>query len=504
MANQAKKTWYDVIVVGGGLAGLTCGAFLAKSGKSVLVLEKEPTPGGCCSSFERQGFTFDVGVHFVLGAGPEGSAGKLLRALGVSGLVEFVKVDPMYRAVFPDFSLDVPLEWGSYQDLLCKRFPNERQGLSRLWDEMKELYDQMYAVPDELTFWDKARFPLNFTLLANYSGRTFQAMLDDSLHDPRLKAVVSSVWPFIGCPPSRVSAVYMSGLLATCFLEKAYYPKGGSGRLSQALAGALARHGGELVTQTEVARILVKGGRACGVELVNGERLGAFFVVSASDSRRTFLNLVGERYLKPGFVKKLKAMRSSFSVCETYLGISLSPQETQGLSHQVFSYDSYDMDEAYQRMLSGDAQAPVSFALPSLHDPGLAPAGHGALTLLTYRPYHLVKDRSGERGKMEAQMLSKAEKILPGLEGKIKVRDFSSPQTLERYTHAFSGGPYGWDFTPDQVGIQRLQPVTPIRNLLLAGHWTTPGGGTTTAMVSGLLASKKVLRRYENQKEIMV
>jgi prolycopene isomerase len=105
---------------------------------------------------------------------------------------------------------------------------------------------------------------------------------------------------------------------------------------------------------------------------------------------------------------------------------------------------------------------------------------------------------------MEAQMLSKAEKILPGLEGKIKVRDFSSPQTLELSTHAFSGGPYGWDFTPDQVGIQRLQPVTPIRNLLLAGHWTNPGGGTTTAMVSGLLASKKVLRRYESQKEVML
>jgi phytoene dehydrogenase-like protein len=105
---------------------------------------------------------------------------------------------------------------------------------------------------------------------------------------------------------------------------------------------------------------------------------------------------------------------------------------------------------------------------------------------------------------MEAQMLSKAEKILPGLEGKIKVKDFSSPQTLKRSTHAFSGGPYGWDFTPNQVSIHRLQPVTPIQKLLLAGHWTTPGGGATTAMVSGLLASKKVLRRYERQKEVML
>jgi prolycopene isomerase len=504
MANQAKKTWYDVIVVGGGLAGLTCGAFLAKASRSVLVLEKEPKPGGCCTSFERQGFTFDVGVHFVLGAGPEGGVGKILRALGVANEMDFIKLDPLYRAVFPDFTLDVPSDWPVFQELLVKRFPDEASGLARLWDVMKELYDQMHSVPDELSFWDKARFPLNYTLLANFSNKAFQAMLDESLRDPKLKAVVSSLWLFLGCPPSRASALSMSGLLATCFLEKAYYPKGGSGRLSQALAGALARHGGELVTQTEVARILVKGGRACGVELVNGERLGAFFVVSASDARRTFLNLVGERYLKPGFVKKLKAMRPSFSACETYLGISLSPEETQGLSHQVFSYDSYDMDEAYQRMLSGDVRAPVSFALPSLHDPGLAPPGHGALTLLTYRPCHLVKDGSGERGKMEAQMLSKAEKILPGLEGKIKVRDFSDPQTLERSTHAFSGGPYGWDFTPDQVGIQRLQPVTPIRNLLLAGHWTNPGGGVANSMVSGLLASRRVLKRYEAHKELMV
>lgn len=504
MANQIKKDWYDTIIVGGGLAGLTCGAFLAKAGMSVLVLEKEPKPGGCCTSFQRDGFTFDVGVHFVLGAGPEGSAGRILSALGAEKAVEFVKVDPMYRAAFPDFSLDVPLDWKAFVELLAARFPQERPGLSRLWDEMKELYDQMYALPDELSLWDKARFPLNYTLLANYSGRTFQEMLDDSLHDLKLKAVVSSLWPFLGCPPSRVSAVYMSGLLATCFIEKAYYPKGGTGKLSQALAEAFVSQGGEFATQTEVTGILVKGGRACGVELANGERLGSFFVVSASDARRTFLSLVGERYLKPGFVNKLKTMRPSFSPCESYLGISLSQEEAQSLSHQVFTYDSYDMDQAYQKMLSGDPGAPVAFALPSLHDPSLAPQGHGALTLLTYRPYDSVKDWSGERARMEEVMLEKAERILPGLGSKIKVRDFATPRTIERFTYASSGGPYGWDFTPDQVGIARLQPITPIKNLLLAGHWTTPGGGTSTTMYSGLLASRKVLRRYERQRAVMV
>lgn len=504
MANQAKKTWYDTIVVGGGLAGLTCGAFLAKAGRSVLVLEKEPKPGGCCISFEKEGFTFDLGVHFILGAGPEGGVGKILRALGVANEVDFIKLDPLYRAVFPDFTLDVPSDWPAFQELLVKRFPDEASGLARLWDVMKELYDQMHSMPDELSFGDKARFPLNYTLLANFSNKAFQAMLDESLRDPRLKAAVSSLWLFLGCPPSRASALSMSGLLAACFLEKAYYPRGGSGKLPQALVSALSKHGGELVTGTEVAGILVKGGRACGVELPDGDRLGAFFVVSASDARRTFKDLVGERYLPPRFVKKINAMRPSPSVCEAYLGISLSPEETQGLSHQVFSYDSYDMDEAYKKMLSGDAQAPVSFALPSLHDPGLAPPGHGALTLLTYRPFDLVPDWPREQARIEREMIAGAEKTLPGLAGKIKIRDFATPRTLELRTHGFSGGPYGWDCFPDQVGIHRLQPLTPIQNLILAGHWTNPGGGVANAMVSGLLASKKVLRRYECHKEVMV
>jgi phytoene desaturase len=504
MANQAKKTWYDVIVVGGGLAGLTCGAFLAKAGRSVLVLEKEPTPGGCCVSFEKEGFTFDLGVHFVLGAGPEGGVGKILRALGAASEVDFIQLDPLYRAVFPDFTLDVPSDWPAYQELLVKRFPDEASGLARLWDVMKELYDQMHSVPDELSFWDKARFPLTYTLLANYSSKTFQATLDESLHDPKLKAVVSSLWLFLGCPPSRASALSMSGLLASCFLEKAYYPRGGSGKLPQALASALSRHGGELVTGTEVTGILVKGGRACGVELPDGERLGAFFVVSAGDARRTFRDLVGEKYLSPRFIKKLDAMRPSPSVCEAYLGISLEGLGAQGLSPQVFTYDAYDTDEVHQKMMAGAPDAAVTVSLPSACDPGLAPPGHGALTLLTYRPYDLAADWPKEQARIEHEMIAKAEKTLPGLAGKIKIRDFASPRTLELRTHGFSGAPYGWDCFPDQVGIHRLQPVTPIQNLILAGHWTHPGGGVANAMASGLLASRKVLKRYELRKGVLV
>lgn len=494
------KSKYDVIVIGGGLGGLTAGAFLAKAGKSVLLCEREPKTGGCATSFEREGFIFDAGVHFVLGAGEEGNAGRILSSLGVKVDINFVERNPMYRCVFPEHKFDVSLSKEEWIETLSSYFPDERMGLNRIFEDMEELYEEMYSVPLELSFADKAMFPLNYPFLVNYSNKTFQDMMDEFIRNPLLKSIFSSLWLFLGCPPHRVSSVYMSGLLMTCFKERAFYPVGGVERLSFVLTEGLKKNGGEILLNAEVVKILLKGNRIVGIELKGGEKIGCDYLISNIDARRTYLEMIGENYIKGRLKKDLREMVPSMSLCQVHLGVALENDEISKLSHQTFIFDTYDMKEIYQRIKEGNPKSPLAIAIPSIGVPKLAPPGRHCITLLSYYPYNLSSNWEKDRERIEKRMIEKASSFIPNLEQRILVREFSSPKDIERFTGASYGAPYGWDFTPNQVGANRLPSVTCFENLFLAGHWTVPGGGTSTVMYSGKCAAELILKREERKK----
>ena len=99
---ENEKTKYDVIIIGAGLGGLTCGALLAKSGLKTLIIEQHSIPGGYCTSFKRKGFIFDSAVHFTEGLSPGGRLHEILKDLGVEKEIEVYKLDPLARYFFGD------------------------------------------------------------------------------------------------------------------------------------------------------------------------------------------------------------------------------------------------------------------------------------------------------------------------------------------------------------------------------------------------------------------
>src|SRR3990170_1777727 len=134
---------YDVIIIGAGIAGLVCGAFLAKSGKKVLIIEQHSIPGGYCTSFKRKGFIFDAAVHHIGGGGKWRVVGRGLKELDIN--INFLQLDPMDSINFPSFSIDVPAEIDDYVDLLKKRFPSESEKLSLFFKEFIGLYRATFS-----------------------------------------------------------------------------------------------------------------------------------------------------------------------------------------------------------------------------------------------------------------------------------------------------------------------------------------------------------------------
>lgn len=487
---------YDVIIIGSGLGGLSAAALLAKTGKKILVLERHKIPGGNAQAFKRKNYLFDSAVHLAGGCidggiDTTGLASLLLQSLGVSKHCEFIKVDPFYAAVFPDDRISAPLGLENFIRAHVEQFPEEKNGFESFMKLCAEIHQEAFLL-DQFTFKELSKLNASHPKLAKYRNATLADVLDEFLNDRRLKSMCSALWLYLGLPPSRVSFLWWANMLISYVMEGAAYCKGSFQNLANGFVESLRANGGEILFSKEVEKILIENNKTRGVKLSDGEKIFADTVVSNCDAIKTFENLVGYENLPEWFSADLQTMKPSLSGFVVYLATDLDVKAL-GASHEMFFYNDYDHEKIYNEQLSEFSENCLAVTIPTLIDPSLAPEGEHLVTLMKLVSYDASKKWKEEKEKFANKMLEEAEKILPGLSGKIKYIECASPDTFERYTLNTNGACYGWEPSPEQTGTYRLDNKTNIEGLFLTGHWTRPAGGVYGVILSGLQASRKIL-----------
>lgn len=497
MQNQnSGREEFDVIVVGGGIGGLTSAALLAKAGKTVLLAERHDRPGGYAHGFRRKRYYFDAGVHLTSGCALRGYPGgqviaKVLHAIGGGNSVEFVSVNPFSHALYPDIDIAMPQSVEAFAEMVGRLFPHEAHGMHDFLQLCSRVAEQA-AISDEIVgCGDSGRIQQSLPLLMKYRRATLADVCNHYLGDARLKGIVATHWPYLGLPPSKLSFVYWAVMFIGYLSDGAYYCKGGFQGWAEALVKGILNNGGEVRYSSEVQRILLGEKGIQGVLLQSGERLKASTVIANADMRHTVLQLAGAEHFPASFVRRIETMTPSLSVFTVYIATDLDMRQF-GLGHESFCYSDFDHDSNYIRTSNGEIPW-FTITIPTLIDTQLAPDGRHTVILTTLLPYNAAVSWAEAKAFYQARMLELAERYIPGLAKHSLYIEAGSPHTMQRYTLNYQGAAYGWEASPEQTGANRIGNRSPVSGLYFSGHWCSPGGGVYGVSVSGVQAAQQIL-----------
>jgi phytoene dehydrogenase-like protein len=505
---------WDVIVVGAGIGGLTAAAMLVKEGLHVLVLERDPHPGGTAYVYKRKGFTFPMGP---LGFSTPSLVRDTLYQLD-GGDLKLSKIQYRIKA----FDLDVPLSlpFSRMIEELTRLFPREAKAIGQFFKDVEEI---VLAI----------QFPdvdPNRSILEKAAEKSALEYLSGLVGDWRLRRVLGS----IGTQEPYSSLPLLSAMWNLISNEGIWYPMEGMRplceRMVQAVIGRQENHQGigEIRLGTEVKEIRVEKGKVLGVTLKDGMRIDSDAVISNADYKITFIKLIDSKTIPDEWnqaVLNAKQTRSNFQVCLGVDGnrVDLSSfkdadrliyRRSQGTSSEELDWGT---DVINPEDLAGQE---LEVSLLSKNDRMLGPEGTEIIVIRTEAEHpHFTRfrprwrERIGEyqdyKIRLGGALVQEVGNIIPGLEKAVLVTDVATPLTFEEQGGRSGGAVAGWSWNYEDRPDYRARELVraPIKGLYMAGYQafsTIFMGGVPTAMESGKRAAQAVLQGAGPVEKIMI
>jgi all-trans-retinol 13,14-reductase len=509
-ATIEPKNNYPAVIIGAGLGGLCCGAYLARFGIPVTVVEQHYIPGGYATSFERANgkFTFEVSLEGT--CIHNNAAAQVLRELGVLEKLQLVELPDVLKIKGANFEIAVPQrDPEALIALLSKQFPEEKEGIRGVVQEMIGIVEENQRLAQQKGRISREDFPRQYPKMWNVRNQTLANLLDSFVKNSHLKNALSAQWGYYGLPPSKLSGFYYAIAFGEYLKNGSYYVKPRSQELSNALARAIEASGGKILYGTPAERILVKDRTVTGVALSGGKTLPARAVVSNASALTTFKEMLPPEILQPEYLKKLNEYRPSISTFIVWLGLKEELKgRLKGYHHRVTSGQGSEAD--YQLSLKGDVEK-GSFGV-TLYDSlfeGYSKPGTSTLKLLFltgYEPWRRFEAdyREGrkaaynkEKEKWTDILIRRAEEeLIPGLSSMIEVKESATPLTNWFFTRNTEGAIYGFEQAMNNAYMNRIDNRTPVKGLYLASAWGNPGGGYTAVLRSGQITFGKILEDW--------
>ncbi len=484
-----------IIIIGSGMGGLATGIYGQLYGLNTTIFEAHNQPGGQCTGWNRKGYIFDASLHHFGAGSPK--IDTFWQELGALPC-EMVQKKELVSAIMPD---------GTWFHDYCD--------LEKLQSHLKQISPADAAVIDEYidgikgfrkndfigdvvlgSPWEKLSLLPVFIKQRKYFKDTL-GTFGKRFEHPLLR----KVFPLLHSSVSEFP-LFLHLTKHAYALQGEAWPRGGAMTVSKNMAARYSQLGGSIHYHQKVAKILTDNDHACGVELEDGTRHKADFVVSNADGRKTILQMLSGRYIDEKISKYCKPNPDD--------EVPFSVSVFLGVKRDLSSYPSALLmffDEP--QVIGGHTCDHLDMQIYGF-DSSMAPAGKGVIKveLFTKPSYfsRLHNDKAAyraEKTKIAEQVITLLEKQFPGLREDIEVIDVSTLHTWER----FMGGTQGHNNYPNKeaigaanaagsiLGLNQDFTLPGLKNFFLVGSWVTSAGALVMNAFSGKTVAQKICKQ---------
>jgi phytoene dehydrogenase-like protein len=482
-----------VIIIGGGIAGLSAGIYSAMNGFDTEILEMHSVAGGQCTAWDRNKYRFDYCLHWLVGTskGPFHEIWKETNVLNdQTEIIDHEIHSQIIDKEGKPFTIYTNID--RWEKHLLEIAPEDETPIRKMCRDMrKSALLEPFTLPPEL------RSPLDylrilpkmlplFLVIQKFGRLTCREYFDKlAFRNERIKSAFYAMYG-----ERNFSALAFIFMLGWFNQKNAGYIKGGSYPLAQRMVEKFISLGGRLSYRKTVEKIIVENNAAKGVILTDGTEIHSEYVISAADGYTTIFKMLGGKYMS-------KEIDFAYKNWELFVPLV---QVSFGINKEIKS-DSPIVLNFSKDLKIGRTNLEYGYSLMNYsYDSTMAPAGKTTIVMRYESPWNLWENLEGDDYRQEKEQIKKdaitcLEKLHPGISEYIEVIDVATPKTDVRYTGVKDGAYEG--FMPSRENMMKsLKMQLPgLKNFYMIGQWIFPGGGLPPAAQSGKWAIQIICKK---------
>lgn len=487
----------SIIIIGAGIAGLSAGCYAQMNGYNTKIFEMHEQPGGVCTSWDREGYTIDGCIHWLVGSRPDSSFNHMWRELGAVQGRNFVDYEEFGHLENEDgkvFTVYTNLdrlekhmkELAPEDNDVIGEFINGAYQMTKFnlpWDKAPELYTpldgikmiaRMMPVMGTFNKWRKIS-------VAEYANRFRNPFLRRAFH----VAFAGELEDF-----SVLAMLFMLGWMHN---KDAGYPLGGSLDFARSIEKRYLNLGGQVNYKAPVSKILTEKGKAVGIQLADGTVYQGDIIISAADGHRTLFEMLDGAYLN----NKIRDYYRKLPVFPPLIFVALGVARSfAGLPHHF----TYLLNEPIN--IANIPHKEIALNIFN-YDPGLAPTGKTVIIAMLGADYNYwqklyqenIEQYKAEKEKIAGQIINFLDSRYPGLAALVEMHDVATPVTWERYSGNWKGAFEGWLITTRNFMLRMSKQLPGLKDFYMIGQWVEPGGGVPVVAMSGRNAIQIICKR---------